>query len=65
MTNTPSHLFTAEEITELETISSEEYLADLKRQMQMMAADLLRRPGIPTRDRRRILAALKRLGLHS
>jgi len=65
MTNTPSHLFTAEENNEMDTLSSEEYLADLKRQMQMMAADLLRRPGIPARDRRRILAALKRLGLHS
>jgi hypothetical protein len=63
MTHTPSHLFTAEENMELDTISTEQFLADLKRRMQGMAADLLRRPGIPARDRRRILAALKRLDL--
>jgi hypothetical protein len=63
MNHSRSHLFTAEENMELDITSTEQYLADLKRRMQMMAADLLRRPGLPARDRRRILAALKRLDL--
>ena len=58
-----SHLFTPEEIAELETVSTEQYLADLKRRMRMMEADLLRRPGLSLRDRQRILTALKRFNL--
>ncbi|MBE3039274.1 MAG: hypothetical protein IMZ62_10740 [Chloroflexi bacterium] len=49
--------------TSLETMSKDQWLADLKRRMRMMTADLLRRPDLSDRERRRILAALKRLDL--
>ena len=58
-----SHNFTPEEIARLETMSTDQWLADLKRRMRMMTADMLRRPDLSDRERRRILAALKRLDL--
>ncbi|MCX6037332.1 MAG: hypothetical protein NTW99_05505 [Chloroflexi bacterium] len=58
-----SHNFTPEEIAWLDTMSTDQWLADLKRRMRMMTADLLRRPDLSDRERRRILAALKRLDL--
>ena len=58
-----AHNFTPEEIARLETMSTDQWLADLKRRMRIMTADLLRRPDLSDRERRRILAALKRLDL--
>ncbi|MFA5874237.1 MAG: hypothetical protein WC832_09735 [Anaerolineales bacterium] len=46
--------------TSLETMSTDQWLADLKRRMRMMTADLLRRPDLSDRERRRILTTLKR-----
>ncbi|MFA5809133.1 MAG: hypothetical protein WC935_02180 [Thermoleophilia bacterium] len=59
-----SHLFTPEEIarpragtgtTTLDTISTDQFLADIKRKMLINAAEMLRRPDLSTRDRQRIL----------
>jgi len=41
-------------------MSTDQWLADLKRRMRMMTADLLRRPDLSDRERRRILTTLKR-----
>jgi len=54
-----SNSFTPEEIAKLDTISTDQFLADTKRWMLTMAADLLRHPDLSTRDRLSLLKIIK------
>jgi len=56
-----SRNFTPEEIAKLDTISTEQFMADLKRRILRMAADLLKRPDLSARDRLSVLKLIRRI----
>lgn len=54
-----SKYFTPEEINRLDTISPEQFLADIKRWVLEAAVDLLMYPDLPDRERRSLIVIIK------